>query len=164
MKDVSRKDWDYLLGSGAPSSADAAPSLKPWFLLANGSDPEASLRAVANHDFSRLSWPIYVAARDKEQFQDFTFAEGLMCSEVRRFHGARHKLEKLREDKILILLPRWQDDLQTCELVDWWVNDLDRYTVELRSPLPVFRTPGFPWYRLAVLAGIVALFAWLVTR
>jgi hypothetical protein len=151
---------------GDPESSTPAQR-KPWFLRTNGSFPECDLRAVANSDFSRLAPPLYVAARDQEQLEDFTFREGLMCSEVRRFLGARARLEALPENKILILLPRWQDHPTTRELVEWWVEDLDRYTVELPTPKPLLRKP-ICWSCIAAasFAGwcVLAFFAWLIFR
>ena len=68
---------------------------------------EADLLAVANHDFSQLSLPILVACHDQEQFEEFTFREGLMCSQIRRFRAGKNDTEDYPRGKILLLLPGW---------------------------------------------------------
>lgn len=126
--------------------------------------PETDLVAVADHDFRGLSSPILVACYDRDQFNEFCFREGLLCSEVRRLAGRREDLASLRADKILILLPGWHDHGPTRALAEEWIYELDRYTVQLRSP----RACGYiapAWAILATLSLLawIAL-AWFVTR
>jgi hypothetical protein len=127
--------------------------------------PEADLLAVANHDFSQLSPPILVACRDQEQFEEFTFREGLMCSQVRRFRAEGNDTENYPHGKILLLLPGWFDDLRTHAAVECWVNLQDRFTVELRSPRPLARKrPAWGWIFALSAVGWVWFIAWLLTR
>ena len=131
----------------------------------NDVQPEAELRAVANHDFRRLSPPILVACKDQEQFQEFTFREGLMCSEVRRFPSRRLCIDAYPPGKILILLPSWHEHPRTSEAVNLWVNRDDRYTVALRSPHPLARK-RLVWGVVNVCSILfwVAVIAWFFNR
>lgn len=126
--------------------------------------PETDLLAVADHDFRGLSSPILVACQDREQFNEFCFREGLLCSEVRRLSGRREDLISLRADKILILLPGWDEHGPTRALAEKWIYDLDRYTVHLRSPRPLAAIArAWPLIIALSLLAWLAL-AWLVTR
>ncbi len=126
--------------------------------------PEADLRGVANGDFSNLSWPILIAAADKEQFEDFIWEQVLVCHEVRRLAGPREKLAAFPESKILITLPGWQNDTRTASLVEWWVNDCDRYTVAMTSPTPtIYQKQPAKMIGLIILLAIAwLLLGWLV--
>lgn len=139
-------------------------------MKANGAPAEADLMAVANGDFSRLSSPILVACRNQEQFEDFVWKNGLMCSEVRRVGRSfsvltRHRLDCSPPGKILLLLPKWDQNHYTAELVNWWVYEQDRYTVQLRAPRPLVSKPA-RWRVDAALAtaAVVLVLVWLVTR
>lgn len=124
--------------------------------------PEADLVTVARGDFSGLSSPILVACRDQNQFDEFCFREGLICSEVRRFQSGRWNPQVYRADKILILLPDWWDHLPTRKSVEQWVNQLDRYTVEFRAPHPFRYARAWGWMIAASIAAwvIVASLLW----
>jgi hypothetical protein len=117
--------------------------------------PETDMVAVAEHDFLGLSSPILVACHDNEQFNQFCFREGLLCSEVRRLAGRMDDLASLRADKILLLLPGWDQDARTKRLADKWIFDLDRYTVTLRGPRP--RVPVNRWRSVILLAAKILL-------
>ncbi|MES2923709.1 MAG: hypothetical protein V4819_19295 [Verrucomicrobiota bacterium] len=134
-------------------------------LLTNAALPETDLRQVANHDFSRLALPILVACRDREQFEEFTFREGLICSEVKRLRGSRADLHAWSDSKVLVLLPAWHEHENTQQLVDEWVCILDRYTVELRSPRPLVRKrSAFGVITWLSAIGWAWFIAWLLTR
>lgn len=137
-----------------------------WSVDIYHSTPEADLTAVAGGDFSKLSAPILVACRDQEQFEEFCFREGLMCSEVRRFQKGRYNPDQFPPSKILLLLPGWGDHARTYAAVAEWVLPMDRYTVALRGPRPVNRkVRAWGW----MLAGCVAtwvigaMIAWWMT-
>lgn len=137
-------------------------------MRAIGTPPEADLRAVANHDFSRLAPPLLIAAATRAQFDEFVWRQALVCSEVRRFREMRHH-RRHPEGKILILLPGYHRDFQTAAAVDWWVNDQDRYTVQLDAPRPLITreppNPRHPW-GILILTGLITwiIIAWLVLR
>ena len=125
------------------------------------------MRQVANHDFSGLSMPILVACYSKEQFEDFVFREGLMCSEVRRLKGKREDFKHLPENKILLLLPGWDRNPPTKDLADWWIFMQDRYTCYLRAPRPVIDKKRFPMWEILAVSGILwmlALLVWMTFR
>lgn len=140
-----------------------APPPKDWNFQ-NQFAPEADMLQIARHDFSALSSPILVACRDQQQLDEFCFREGLLCAEVRRLAGRMGDLRALREDKILLLLPGWEEDPRTRTLGDHWIFELDRYTVELRRPHPRRRAGKKLLTRaLATLATLLALaLLWLV--
>lgn len=96
--------------------------------------PEADLHKVAAGDTASLSTPILVAAADQAQLDAFVWAEGLVCTEVRRARGLVPDFYP--ENKILVLLPGWDLDTRTAEFVREWVEERDRYTVQLASPRP----------------------------
>ena len=104
--------------------------------LENQFAPEADLITVARGDFSKLSAPLLVACRDHEQFEEFCFREGLICSEVRRIQKGRYNPNHFPASKILLLLPEWWEHPRTDAAVNEWVKN-DRYTVALRGPRPV---------------------------
>lgn len=131
----------------------------PWY--ASADSPEADLLTVADHDFSGLCSPILVACRDQEQLDEFIFREGLMCSEVRRFRHGRYNPSAYPKNKILILLPDWQDHFPTSELVHRWVNIEDRYTVQLNSPKPIRRKP-IPLGILLLLGAVLWGILWIL--
>lgn len=121
--------------------------------------PEADLVTVARGNFSALSSPILVACRDQKQFEEFCFREGLICSEVRRFQLGRWNPKAYRADKVLILLPAWWDHLQTRKAVEQWVNQLDRYTVELSAPRPIRKARAWGWMIIGCLTTWITLAA-----
>lgn len=134
--------------------------------------PEADMEQIARkHDFSKLSLPILVACKNDEQFHEFVFREGLMCSEVKRLQGKCEDLAKYPENKIVLLLPRWEEHRYTKDLADHWIFKLDRYTCQLRKPgVPVQRMSRMKTWMGVVAFCIVAwlivggFFTWLVAR
>ncbi len=127
--------------------------------------PETDLVAVANHDFNGLSMPILVACYDRAQLEEFVFREGLMCSEVRRLDAKTAQLD-FPEEKILILLPAWEEHRATKDLVDRWIFVKDRYTVTLRTPRPLInRRPRFTLpLMIAASVTLWGVIGWLIFR
>lgn len=123
---------------------------------------EADKVAVANGDFSGLSMPILVACHDEDQLQEFIWRVGLVCSEVMRYRAgfrlwSGSAVHTLPENKILLLLPGWDEDFATREAVDLWVHGLDRHTVELRSPRPLSKGKRNLAGLLLILAAVWAV-------
>jgi hypothetical protein len=130
--------------------------------------PEDDMERVARtHDFSKLSLPLLVASHDKEQFEEFIFREGLMCSEVRRIDTlALDALDRFPANKILLLLPRWQECPNTKRQADHWIFKLDRYTVQLSRPAANDGSPSLEFLMPAALLLWIfgAVFYWLLIR
>lgn len=138
-------------------------------LDASAMPPEIPLAHVAAGSFDELSWPILVAAACQEQYEDFVFTEGLICSETRRFVGSPESFRGNRRydhpGKILLLLPGWEQSPSTELLVDWWVKN-DRYTVQLDAPLsPEMRDQRrtIAWMAALCVAALV-LFFWMASH
>ena len=128
--------------------------------------PETRMARVAGGDFSDLTWPILVAAKSRHQLDEFIYQNGLLCCEVRRFLGRPDFFERSAPDKILLLLPDCQADPATKVLVRWWVEDLDRYTVQIDSLNPWLMGRAGVCVRLGglVMALLAMLLLWLVVR
>lgn len=131
-----------------------------------GCPPEAPLSEVAAGDFAGLEEPYLVAAACQEQFETFIFSEGLVCSEVRRLIGDRRRFAEMPDEKILLLLSGWHTSPATAALVEWWVNDLDRYTVDLPGPLApeARRWRVLAWLALVTMTAAAAVLGWMVMR
>jgi hypothetical protein len=127
--------------------------------------PEVDLTTVAKGDFSKLSQPLIIAAASRDQFDAFLWREALICHEVRRFRDPSHH-RCHPENKILLLLPGYEIDPKTAGAVEWWVNQEDRYTVQLNRPEPTFEEDGVVTKRSMILMSVamIALFAWLIFR
>ncbi len=97
--------------------------------------PEVTTEDILAGNLSDLSEPILVACRDWVQFDEFVFREGLICSEVQRFKRS-HLNWVFPSEKVLLILPGWDEDESTKYAVEQWVNQHDRYTVTLEVPLP----------------------------
>jgi len=132
--------------------------------LENG--PEALLDRVAVGDFGELKWPILVAARSRLQYEEFVYKNGLLCCEVRRFFGRAEFFAGSDPGKILLLLPDCQDDAATGELVRWWVEDEDRYTVQIDTISPWLMGRAQVCWQAggAVMAALLLALLWLVMR
>ncbi len=85
-------------------------------------------------DFSGMVRPLLVAAGNWQQYDDFVEDQCLLNPEVLRLIGSQAKFERMPNDKILILLPGWEDSPRTKDLVVWWMHHLDRHTIELSWP------------------------------
>jgi hypothetical protein len=79
-------------------------------------EPEADLNNVARGDFAGLQDPIIIAAATQEQFDEFVFMNGLVCSQVRRFCDYQD-YRTAPMNKILILLPFHYDHEPTAAAV-----------------------------------------------
>lgn len=144
-------------------SGKLAAAMKPRVV---GVPPESPLHVVADGDFSGLSQPFLVAAACQEQLETFVWREGLVCTEVRRMIGDRRRFAEMPDGKILLLLPGWRNSPATADLVEWWVNTLDRYTVELDSPVApdARRRMLGAWLLLAAMVAAGAVLPWMVAR
>jgi len=129
-----------------------------------GCPPEADLTAVANGDLSALSQPILVAAASAAQYEEFIWEEALLCTEVRRFRA--YPPAPCAEGKILLLLPGYDYDAKTNHAVDRWVNQEDRYTVQLNSPRSCIETDMARTRRSIALmvAAVLALCLWWISK
>lgn len=127
---------------------------------------EDDMGKVAAHDFSGLAWPILVASYDRAQFEDFIFREGLVASSVRRLNASCENLAKFPDNKILLLLPGWDEDPTTAALGDRWIFGLDRYTVQLTGPKPLIFRHTRNMVTSGILLGLAlwSLLGWLVLR
>lgn len=125
---------------------------------------EADFAKVARSDFSEMAFPILVACYDDEQFQQFIFRNGLMCSEVRRFRSAKVVDRVYPPDKILLLLPGWDEDAATQKAADHWILEQDRYTCALSGPKPPSRKPRGGAGALGCFLAVAAVIWWLVVR
>lgn len=118
--------------------------------------PEAPLHRVAQGDYRHMRQPLLIAAETPDQFQEFAWQQGLLTAELRRFEGSPRKFADCPRDKILILLPGWEDHPPTFALVQWWVNDQDRYTVQLDAPLSTTqKTLRNSWLLMLVVCLII---------
>jgi hypothetical protein len=93
------------------------------------SDPpcEAPIERVATGDFRGLSRPILVACRDRATLAAFCVVHRLKAGDVLSAVDMGLQMDR---SKPLILLPGWDEDPRTAEVVSQWDHH-DRYTVTL---------------------------------
>lgn len=127
--------------------------------------PETSMLEVADGDFSGLSQPLLVAAGTRKQFEDFMWENALVCSECRRVSNYMRPMD-FPENKIMILLPGCETHLETAGVVERWVDQEDRYTVQLDYPRPcIEKDQRETWMVMCMIAlAVGAVFAWLIFR
>jgi hypothetical protein len=107
--------------------------------------PEASMCDVAEGVLDDLSRPIYFACGHDVERRQFLEMHGLAPHEVLRVRHAYQIPSQCREDKVLILAPRWGEDRRTEAFVQWWV-DCDRYTCAIDlEPIPVDESDDRPF-------------------
>jgi hypothetical protein len=126
--------------------------------------PESPLDLVARGDFSKLSLPILVAAGSARDIESFRDRHGMLDCEVRRY---RKVMDQVPDNKVLILLPGWEDHRPTDLAVLQWVR-ADRYTVEMDDVRAPVRSacPELLWMALglAVVLATWLTLAWLGGR
>ena len=99
----------------------------------NPSAPEASIAAVLSGNLSGLSEPLLIAAASYEQYDQFVWREGLVCTEARRFREPSSRHSPYRDDKILLILPGYENDAKTAVAVARWIEE-HRHYVFLSEP------------------------------
>lgn len=125
-------------------------------------EPECDPEPVAAGDLSELSEPYLIACACPLQRDEFVRLRGLYSWQVRSIAGAGSLLGRVREDKILLLLPDWECCRKTARMVSWW-RQSGRTAVPLPAPSHDDLTAStqhcgaaLAWLLAAFVAGTVA--------
>jgi hypothetical protein len=96
-------------------------------------EPECDPETVRSGILEELSEPYLVACACPLQVSAFIAQHGLHHWQVRSVSSAGSLLGRVREDKLILLLPGWECCRRTARLVTWW-RATGRNAVEMPDP------------------------------